>query len=220
MERGREKQMMMVMIHTSLLTVGWVREETTEWEVAVSGDGKVLDGQLVQRLLSIGLGAFENGRQGVLGVPGQVDQQSISTALDLKVAEQDVGLEAVQGLVDDVGLVWWRLSRGTLDACLDWQHRHAAQLTCLDFVEGRVVDLQQCTKCTKCSATTVCETSAMPTIQPVMMFPFDGSRELIGNYHTITLPHYYTITLPHNHSNEPSTVIKRQVVGDCIAMQR
>ena len=78
-----------------------------EGEVGVAGDGEVVDGEGVERL-----GRLELTRDGLrcadLGEAvgdeeDEDDEEAIGGAFNLEVAEEGVGAEEVEGLVDDVG---------------------------------------------------------------------------------------------------------------------
>ena len=78
-----------------------------EGEVGVAGDGEVVNGERVERL-----GCLELSRDGLrcadLGEAvgdeeDEDDEEAIGGAFNLEVAEEGVGAEEVEGLVDDVG---------------------------------------------------------------------------------------------------------------------
>lgn len=90
---------------TSLSPVLGILDKASESEVPVSGDSEVLDGELEEVLLGLAPAGLADGDQALLDVQSQVDQNSVRSALDLVVPEQNVGLEEVQRLVDDIIVV-------------------------------------------------------------------------------------------------------------------
>ena len=134
-------------------------EESTEDEATVSRNLEVLDGELVERLLSISLVALLNLLQGKLGVVSQVQEDTVSGALDFIVSEKAVRLEETESLLNDVRLVGWTLILGifpvwallvyqedslrtfalgrswSLELGLQGQNAHVAHLLALEVVE-------------------------------------------------------------------------------------
>ena len=84
-----------------------------ERKVGVAGDGEAVHGECVEHLGRLDL-AGQRARGADLGkaVRDEEDEdyeQAIGGALDLEVAEEGVGAEEVEGLVDDVcfgGIGW------------------------------------------------------------------------------------------------------------------
>ena len=80
-----------------------------EREVGVTGDGEVVDGEGIE-----GLGRLELVRDGLRGADlgetigneeDEYDEEAIGWALNLEVAEERVGTEEVEGLIDDISRV-------------------------------------------------------------------------------------------------------------------
>ena len=88
------------------MAVSGVRHETTQSKVAVPRNGEVGDGNLVQKVDSVSLGFVGNLGQTEVDVEGQVEEDTVSGALDVVVSEHDVGLEEVNGLVNDIGSIF------------------------------------------------------------------------------------------------------------------
>jgi hypothetical protein len=81
-----------------------------ERKVGVAGDGKAIDGERVERFARLELG-LRRARRSELGEAvrdeeDEHDERSVGGALDLKIAEERVGAEEVEGLVDDVCARW------------------------------------------------------------------------------------------------------------------
>ena len=76
-----------------------------------------------------------------LDVESQVDENAVGLGLDLVGAEEDVGLEVGEGLVDHVGLGGGlgEGGDGAADGALDGQESHVAHLVRARGVEGGVV---------------------------------------------------------------------------------
>lgn len=88
---------------TSLLPVGWRREEGAQRKPWVAGDAKLLVRHGRQRLEALHGGrALLQSLEALRNVQRQVDQDTIGATLDLKVLEQHVGLEVSEDFVDDV----------------------------------------------------------------------------------------------------------------------
>lgn len=121
-----------------LLPVLWGGEITTKCESTLSGDLELLLGKLIQLFVGITfVQAFGGDCQSLVCIERQIDEHSISGALDLKVAEEHIGLEKIECLVDDVllGVILLDWS-GTLQFCLDGQECTSAHLWHLLCVEG------------------------------------------------------------------------------------
>ena len=89
----------------SLRSVLGVRDEASQSEVPVPRDGEVLDRELEEVLISLTLAGGTNGNKALLDVEGQVDEHSVSSALDFVVPEENVGFEEIQSLINDVFLI-------------------------------------------------------------------------------------------------------------------
>lgn len=99
----------------SLASVSRGGHEPAEAEGLVAGDREGLDGVRVEDLLGLTLGLVGDLVEAGGDVEGDVDEESVGVAKDLKVAEEDVGLEETEGLVDDVLLVAGALRGRTLE---------------------------------------------------------------------------------------------------------
>ena len=89
----------------SLRSVLGVRDEASQSEVPVPRDGEVLDRKLEEVLISLTLAGGANSSKALLDVEGQVDEHSVSSALDFVVPEENVGFEEIQSLINDVFLI-------------------------------------------------------------------------------------------------------------------
>ena len=88
-----------------LLGVGGRGEEAAEREARVAGDAERLVRHRGERLEALGRrGALLEPLQALRDVEGEVDEDAVGAALDLKVLEEHVGLEEPEHLVDDVVL--------------------------------------------------------------------------------------------------------------------
>ena len=97
---------------TSLLAVSRVRHKTTQSKVTIPRDRKVRNSQLIQHIHSISLRLVGNLSQTEVNVESQVEEDTVSGALDVVVTEHDVGLEEVDGFVDDIGAVFCFVGEG------------------------------------------------------------------------------------------------------------
>ena len=76
-------------------------------EVGITGDGEVIDGEGVEHLCRLQLARHGLSCTKLCEAVGnkedEDDEEAIGRALDLEVAEEGVGTEEVESLVDDVG---------------------------------------------------------------------------------------------------------------------
>jgi len=96
-----------------------------EKEVGITGNWKVVDGESVE-----GFGRFDLSRCGtctaelrktIRNEEDEDDQEAIAGSFDLKVPEERVGAEEVQGFINDVALLSTRCDRsGSAQPGLDW----------------------------------------------------------------------------------------------------
>jgi hypothetical protein len=80
-----------------------------EKEVGVTGNGKVVDGEGVERFRRFDLSrrgaCTAKLRKTIRNEENEDDQKAITGSFDLKVPEERVGAEEVQGFIDDVSLL-------------------------------------------------------------------------------------------------------------------
>ena len=88
-------------------------DKAAKAEGLVAGNGEGLDGVGVEDLLGLAFGLVGDLAEAGGDVKGDVDEKSVGIAKNLKVTEEDVGLEETEGLVDDVLLVGRALGGGT-----------------------------------------------------------------------------------------------------------
>lgn len=91
---------------TSICTTLWWCVVSVECEVGVSRDREIVNGEGVQHLRRLDLGrnglCGANLGEAVGDIKDEDNEETISGALDLEVAEEGVGSEEVESLVDDV----------------------------------------------------------------------------------------------------------------------
>lgn len=79
-----------------------------EQKARIAGDGKAVHGKRVERLVRLDEGRRRAHRaelrEAVRDEEDEDDELAVCRALDLEIAEERVGAEEVEGLVDDVGL--------------------------------------------------------------------------------------------------------------------
>lgn len=86
-----------------LLAVLGGGEETSEGEAAVSGESELLKGNLEKHLVTGSLVGHLGGLLDAVGnVQGHVHKNTVSSSLDLKVTEENVGLEVRQDLIKNI----------------------------------------------------------------------------------------------------------------------
>lgn len=77
-------------------------------EVGISRDGEVIHGKGIQRLVRFELVGHRPCRANLSEAVGdeedEDDEEAVRGTLDLEVAEEGVGTEEVEGLVDDISL--------------------------------------------------------------------------------------------------------------------
>lgn len=91
--------------HTSVSTRGRGLDEAAEGEVPLARERKGGEALRVEDLGGLGLALLVDQVQTLRDVQREVHEQRVRGALDVKVAEEHVGLEEVERLVDDVGLL-------------------------------------------------------------------------------------------------------------------
>ena len=83
-----------------------------EKEVGITGDRKVVDGKSVEGFRRLDLSrrgtCTAKLRKTVRNEENEDDQEAIAGSFDLKVPEERVGAEEIQGLIDDVALLGTR----------------------------------------------------------------------------------------------------------------
>jgi len=113
-------------------------------KVGVARERKGLYSERVEQFpglnLRWGLALSSNFGETVRDEEYKDDEKPVSGAFDLKVAEERVGTEQINRLVEDIGLVGISYESWAADLGLDGKDGHVAHLADVGtFIEGRVI---------------------------------------------------------------------------------